>query len=223
MLIAHKADVNATDNDGLTPLHAAVSNGHKEVAALLLSSNALVNTKDHNGHTPLDLALTEGYKDIAELLVANKARRSTPANANPPAQSQRGGGLPIGFIAAMVAGWFLVQHRRGLSESNGAFIIVVVGAILLAVIAASHFGGLWGRSKQPPQPSTVGNGSAEASHSGSWPSTVPTATAPSSHPGLEAPVEPQPITIGGMGSSMFFLHIWISVHRGWHRGACPWH
>ncbi len=46
MLLANKAEVNAKDNSGATPLHYAAAEGHKDVAELLLANKAEVNAKD---------------------------------------------------------------------------------------------------------------------------------------------------------------------------------
>ena len=53
LLLANKAEVNAKDNNGVTPLHLAAFNGHKDVAELLLANKAEVNAKDNDGETPL--------------------------------------------------------------------------------------------------------------------------------------------------------------------------
>jgi ankyrin repeat protein len=40
VLIAHKAEVNARDNSGVTPLHYAAITGNKAMAKLLLAHKA---------------------------------------------------------------------------------------------------------------------------------------------------------------------------------------
>ena len=52
-------DVDAGDDSwpGMTPLHYAADNSHKEVAQLLISKGADVNAKDEYGDTPLDWAI----------------------------------------------------------------------------------------------------------------------------------------------------------------------
>jgi ankyrin repeat protein len=56
LLISNKAEVNAKDNDGCTPLHKAASSANKDVVKVLLSNHADVNAKDNDGNTPLDYA-----------------------------------------------------------------------------------------------------------------------------------------------------------------------
>jgi ankyrin repeat protein len=81
LLLANKAEVNAKDGEGRTPLFAAVRRGGKDVAELLLANKAEVNAKDNDGRTPLHLAMTlhsliehrygsshEVYGEIAEWL-----------------------------------------------------------------------------------------------------------------------------------------------------------
>jgi ankyrin repeat protein len=78
LLVAHRADVNAKDNNGVTPLLVAAHWGHRDVAELLLAHGADVNAKDTDGNTPLHVAayysdIHSGCKAVMELLLANKA------------------------------------------------------------------------------------------------------------------------------------------------------
>ncbi len=83
LLLANKANVNAKDNAGKTPLYVAASQGYggfvgafegrEDVAELLITSGADVNAKDDAGETPLSAAADSGFKYVAELLLANKA------------------------------------------------------------------------------------------------------------------------------------------------------
>ena len=57
LLLANKAEVNAKDNFGRTPLHYGGVFGHKDVAELLLANKAEVNAKDNDGETPLHMAV----------------------------------------------------------------------------------------------------------------------------------------------------------------------
>jgi len=68
LLLANKADVNATDKHGFTPLHGAAFSGQKDMVELLLANKAEVNAKDNKGETPLRLALDKGHKKVADLL-----------------------------------------------------------------------------------------------------------------------------------------------------------
>ena len=72
LLIANDADVNAKDNDGLTPLHHA---RHKQIFEILIAGGADVNAKQPNGKTALDEALSEiGKPEIAALLRKHGAK-----------------------------------------------------------------------------------------------------------------------------------------------------
>jgi ankyrin repeat protein len=68
LLIQAGADVNAVDQVGRTPLHAAAERGQRELAAELLAKGARVNSRDENGRTPLGMAEAAGLGD-RELIV----------------------------------------------------------------------------------------------------------------------------------------------------------
>lgn len=49
-----KSPINATDNDGLTALHHAISEGHGDAAILLLKSGAAAEKRDSEGKLAID-------------------------------------------------------------------------------------------------------------------------------------------------------------------------
>jgi hypothetical protein len=71
--IEKKANLNATDNYGYTPLKCAVESYHLDAVKLLLQGGANPNTKDSGGATPLMQATMMGQKEIVEALLAGKA------------------------------------------------------------------------------------------------------------------------------------------------------
>ena len=68
MLLVYRAEVNAKDKKGMTPLHWAEQEGHKGMTELLLAYRAEINAKDNNGWTPLHYAMAYGYKEAAQVL-----------------------------------------------------------------------------------------------------------------------------------------------------------
>jgi ankyrin repeat protein len=70
-LLDEGADVNAADDEGLTPLHAAASSDSVDVVRLLLDAGAEVNVRSNSGETPIYSAIrntTPGATDIIRLL-----------------------------------------------------------------------------------------------------------------------------------------------------------
>ncbi|XP_011706042.1 PREDICTED: E3 ubiquitin-protein ligase MIB2-like, partial [Wasmannia auropunctata] len=66
--------------DGSAALHLAALNGHREVAAILLSQNggrSKVNLRNNRGQTPLHLATEQGHWSLVELLVHYNANIGT--------------------------------------------------------------------------------------------------------------------------------------------------
>ena len=66
MLVARGADVNATDNDGETPLHMAAETGQRDVAEWLLGHKADINARDGDRRTPLHIAAMKGKKNVVD-------------------------------------------------------------------------------------------------------------------------------------------------------------
>ena len=70
-LIKLKANPNAQDTEGYTPLHYAAGafwNSNIEIIKLLINSGAVIKSKSHSGLTPRDLAVKKNYTSSAELL-----------------------------------------------------------------------------------------------------------------------------------------------------------
>ncbi len=67
-LLARKADVNAKNHGGLTPLHDCVHRGTIESAVMLLERGADLNARNNEGQTPLTYALAKNRSDMVELL-----------------------------------------------------------------------------------------------------------------------------------------------------------
>ena len=57
--LAAGTDVDAKSVQGLTPLHVAAIEGHKEILKLLIAKGAEVNAKGVEGRTPRDIASGE--------------------------------------------------------------------------------------------------------------------------------------------------------------------
>ena len=61
--------IDAEDNNGWTPLHYAVDQGHPAIALKLISAKCLVNHPDKNGWTPLHAAIRRRHLECASLII----------------------------------------------------------------------------------------------------------------------------------------------------------
>jgi uncharacterized protein len=68
LLVERGADVNATQAQGFTPLHAAAQNGDSDLAAVLLAAGADKDARLDDGRTAADVALEAGHETLAERL-----------------------------------------------------------------------------------------------------------------------------------------------------------
>ena len=90
VLVAHKANVNATGKDGATPLQLAAGAGHVGLIELLLRNGAQVNLAGTSGRTPLHEAAASGQTAAVKILLAAKAD---------PNLSDASGVTPLGAAA----------------------------------------------------------------------------------------------------------------------------
>jgi len=81
LLIDKGSDVTASDDDGQTPLHHAVMEGHEGVARLLLDNGADVTATDNATWTPLERASDTGNKGMVQLLI-EKGANATATDKN---------------------------------------------------------------------------------------------------------------------------------------------
>src|SRR5262245_7475822 len=82
LLLAVRADINAKNKEGVTPLHLAAYHGNKDMVELLLSHKADVKAVDRKGRTPLHWAIrprslaeeVQNPSAVVKLLIAHKAK-----------------------------------------------------------------------------------------------------------------------------------------------------
>src|SRR5690606_1398910 len=72
--------INVKDNDGITPLSAAILAGKRPVIDLLISKGADIAVKDEEGITALHLAATAGDAATVRQLLAKGANPSVKSN-----------------------------------------------------------------------------------------------------------------------------------------------
>ena len=77
-LISQRADVNAPEVDGTTPLHWAVHHGDLELTQRLIRAGAKVNVTNEFGSTPMAEAAILGRADLLETLLKAGADVESP-------------------------------------------------------------------------------------------------------------------------------------------------
>jgi ankyrin repeat protein len=77
-LIAQRADINAAEPDGTTPLHWAVHHNDVDLVQRLIRAGAKVNVKNEYGASPMSEAATLGRTDVLEALLKAGADVESP-------------------------------------------------------------------------------------------------------------------------------------------------
>ena len=67
-LIQKKANVNAVNSIGFTPLMSAANNGHDQCVQIAIKAGANKSTKSVKGESALDLAAAKNFTNIVNLL-----------------------------------------------------------------------------------------------------------------------------------------------------------
>ncbi|HTW38403.1 MAG TPA: ankyrin repeat domain-containing protein [Steroidobacteraceae bacterium] len=113
-LLAHHADVNATQPDGSTALHWAAYRGDARTAAALLAAGAHPNVRMDTGMTPLILACQSGNLQLVkELLDAGADVNETLSHGETPLMmAARTGNVPV--LEALLAHGAPIRAREKL-------------------------------------------------------------------------------------------------------------
>jgi ankyrin repeat protein len=67
-IINRGTDLKLRDNDGLSPLHFAITRGYTAVAELFIKTGADINARTNAGETPLKVAMKYNRADIVQML-----------------------------------------------------------------------------------------------------------------------------------------------------------
>lgn len=68
-VIEFGAEVDAPGRKNQSPLHEAASNGHRDIAALLVTAREKIDARDVSGATPLHEAAQTGVEDLVDFLI----------------------------------------------------------------------------------------------------------------------------------------------------------
>lgn len=117
-LIRNKADVNAVERDGTTPLQWAVYEENTQIVDYLVKAKVDVNAANREGITPLALAAETGNEAVAEQLIrAGADVNKTLANGETPLMmaARTGDVATIEVLVANGATVDAVENLRGTS------------------------------------------------------------------------------------------------------------
>ncbi|HVC47351.1 MAG TPA: ankyrin repeat domain-containing protein [Terracidiphilus sp.] len=84
ILLQYRADPNAVQVGGYTPLFSAAAANRKDLAELLIAHGADPHPVNDSGKTPAEYARERGHIEVANWLDSLPANARTPAHANHP-------------------------------------------------------------------------------------------------------------------------------------------
>ncbi len=102
-LLKQRADVNATQADGMTALHWAVHLDDLETTRLLVKAGTDVKATNHYGVAPLSLACANGNTELVELLLAGGADANTTQRGGETALMTAARTGKVGPVKALLA------------------------------------------------------------------------------------------------------------------------
>jgi ankyrin repeat protein len=122
--VAGGADLEARQEDGDSPLHDAASQGHPEIAEVLIDAGADVNAPNAANAGPLHVAALAGHEAVVDLLLASGADfEATDGSGKTPRDLAEGAGH--GEIVRL-----LVRARRTKVLRR----VIMIGGSVLALV-----------------------------------------------------------------------------------------
>jgi hypothetical protein len=213
-VLARGADVNASNDSGVTPLMVAAYHGRREMVQALIEHGADLNAADNDGFTAGMLADYAGHDDVVRTLVALGVKRipTAPAPETSPirfAQEETPDAAPtsrnpeVRTLHDPPEIWDLVHETRTEFHPRSAFVTHLTSAnpLMLAAIALIIGGGavfgfikLRGRSESAPAAPSLGAENSNTKTASSSQATVPNRTAPPAQQPTKTP--PNTETVG---------------------------
>ncbi|POS73511.1 hypothetical protein DHEL01_v208097 [Diaporthe helianthi] len=114
VLLYRGADINAQGRDGVTPLHCATMNGHRNMVLKLVQAGAVVDVPDILGRTPLFLAAQRGHMlMVMDLWDSAMMKRDKNGRTASHYAASSGNAEIVNWLVDQDSGNVKVEDRRG--------------------------------------------------------------------------------------------------------------